>query len=187
MGTLSGKSWVDKFPNSSSLDDLREPFRTQAKSFVAALRKAGAMVEISSTYRPPERAYLMHYSFQVANNSLDPSTVPPMKGVDIDWNYKDPTGKTDLAASRKAARDMVAAYEIVFAPALSSRHTERNAVDMDISWAGDLTIAAFDGKGTTTIRLEPRTGANKDLQTLGASYSVHKLVTDPPHWSSDGH
>jgi len=187
MGMLSGKSWVDKFPNSSSLDDLKEPFRTNAKSFVAALRKAGATADISSTYRPPERAYLMHYSFQVATNGLDPSTVPAMKGVDIDWTYKDTTGKTDLAASRKAAKDMVVAYGIVFAPSLSSRHTEGNAIDMDISWTGDLTIGTFDGKGTTTIRSEPRTGANKELQTLGAAYRVFKLMTDPPHWSSDGH
>ena len=25
------------------------------------------------------------------------------------------------------------------------------------------------------------------LQKVGASYNVHKLPSDPPHWSSDGH
>lgn len=186
MATLSGKDWVDKFPESTSVDDLKETFRTSAKSFLAALQKAGATVDIASTYRPPERAYLMHYSYKIAKAGLDPSKVPAMDGVDIDWVYKDAKGKMDLAASRNAAQAMVSAYGIVFQPVLQSRHTEGKAIDMDISWSGDLTIDQFGGKGTT-ITSAPRTGGNADLQSVGAGYGVHKLATDPPHWSSDGH
>jgi hypothetical protein len=187
MSTLSGKGWVGKFPNSNSIDTLKEPFRTSAKSFLAALDKAGAAVEISSTLRPPERAYLMHYSYLVANSSLDPAKLPAMQGVDIEWVHTDVAGKIDLNASRQAAADMVAGYGIVFQPALTSRHTEGKAIDMDISWEGDLKIDKFLGKESTTIKSKPRTGANSELQVLGASYGVHKLLTDPPHWSSDGH
>jgi len=34
----------------------------------------------------------------------------------------------------------------------------------------------------------PRTGAgNTALHGVGAGYGVHKIVSDPPHWSDDGH
>ena len=186
MATLSGADWCSKFPNSTSVEDLKEPFRTAAKNFLAALNKAGATVTISATYRPPERAYLMHYSFLIGKNGLDPSTVPAMTGVDINWVHTDAKGNKDIKASRQAANDMVAGYDIVYTPVLTSRHTEGKAIDMDISWGADLTIDGSDGK-STTIKSQPRTGANTDLQSVGAGYGVHKLATDPPHWSSDGH
>jgi hypothetical protein len=38
-----------------------------------------------------------------------------------------------------------------------------------------------------TITTTPRTGNdNKELHAVGATYGVHKLVSDPPHWSHDG-
>src|SRR5260221_2175626 len=33
---LSGAAWVNKFPGSTSLDDLKDPFKTNCKDFVAA-------------------------------------------------------------------------------------------------------------------------------------------------------
>jgi hypothetical protein len=168
------------------VEDLVEPFRTSVKSYLAALKAAGATVSISATLRPPERAFLMHYSYLVAKAGMDPSTVPAKTGVDINWVWTDANGKPDVLASRKAANDMVAGYGIVYAPALTSRHSEGKAIDMDISWAGDLTIAKAD-KTSVTIKSNPKTGANADLQAVGATYGVIKLATDPPHWSSDGH
>lgn len=186
MATLSGADWVDQFPNSSSVDDLKEPFRTSVKNFLAALNKAGATVSVAATYRPPERAYLMHCSFLIGRNGLDPSTVAAMSGVNIDWIHRDANGNMDPLASRQAANQMVAGYGIVYLPALTSRHTEGQAIDMDISWSGVLTIGQADGT-TAAISSNPRTGANTSLQAVGAGYGVHKLATDPPHWSSDGH
>lgn len=177
---------MSQFPNSTSIDDLKDPFRGAVKKFVAALNKAGATVSIGATYRPPERAYLMHYSFLIGKNGADPTKVPAMAGVDIDWVHRDAKGNADIKASRAAANEMVSGYEIVYAPALTSRHTEGKAIDMDISWGGDLTIDQADGK-STTIKSSPRTGDNADLQTVGAAYGVNKLASDPPHWSSDGH
>jgi hypothetical protein len=100
--------------------------------------------------------------------------------VDIEWVHP------DRASSVSAAQQMVAGYEIVFGPALTSRHTEGNAIDMDITWNGSLTIARSDGS-TATISSGPATGGNLDLQKVGAGYGVVKLASDPPHWSSDGH
>lgn len=183
---LSGKDWVGKFPTSVDLDDLASPFRENAKAFIAAMQAAGAQIKISATYRPRERAYLMYYAFRIAREGMDPASVPTMKGVDIDWAHRDSKGKVDLAASRNAAEDMVQGYDIVYRPALRSNHTRRLAVDMTIGWDGDLKIKNKRGR-TVSITSTPRTGLNHDLISVGASYAVLKLVSDPPHWSVDGH
>jgi hypothetical protein len=178
---LSGPEWVTKFMPSQSLDDLAEPFRTSVRQFVNALRAARATVSIEDTLRPPERAYLMHWSFVIAREGVDPATVPPMPGVDIQWVHPSP------ADSKTAAEQMVQAYHVVFKPVLVSRHTQKLAVDMDITWTGDLAIAGADGT-TVTITSQPRTGAaNTDLHQIAKTYGVIKLATDAPHWSNDGH
>lgn len=184
---LSGPQWVNQFPTSKSLDDLIDPFRTNVRRFIAALQAANASVSIADTFRPPERVHLMHFSFAVAREGLDPGAVPVMQGVDIQWVHLDAQGKPDLPASRAAAEQMVRAYGIVFKPSLTSRHTERKAIDMAIVWQGKLAIV--DGKGTQiSITSSPFTGAgNVDLHKLGITFGVNKLLSDAPHWSSDGH
>jgi hypothetical protein len=185
--TLSGSQWVSQFQTSTSIEDLTDPFRGDVRRFVAALRQAQASVVISDTLRRPERAYLMHFAFAIARETLDPNAVPLMAGVDIQWAHPDAQGQPDLAASRSAAEQMVQGYGIVFKPALTSRHTEGKAIDMTITWLNNLVIA--DGTGTTvTISSSPRDGAgNADLHQVGSSYGLIKLLSDPPHWSSDGH
>lgn len=183
---LSGPAWVARFPGSKSVDDLVEPFRTHVQSFLRALTSAGAEVEICATFRPPQRAHLMHYSFLVARGELQPSAVASRTDIDIVWMHLDGDGKLDHAASLAAAAAMVAGYQIVFAPVLASRHTDRLAIDMTISWQGDLTIVDQTGL-ETTISTQPRTGDNRDLHGVGETFGVVKLLTDPPHWSSDGH
>jgi hypothetical protein len=183
---LSGIHWVDQFRASSSVDDLAEPFRTNVDTFLSTLKDAGATVAIADTLRPPERAYLMYWSFCIVNGTANPAKVPLTNGVDIQWVHTDPQGNIDSASTRAAAADMVKAYGIVFAPALSSRHSQGLAIDMTISWQGDLISKNAPG---TAIRIasSPRNGLNPELHRVGASYGVIKLVTDPPHWSSDGH
>ena len=183
---LSGPEWVQQFPTSRSVDDLVEPFRSNVQSFLAALKAAGATVTIADTFRPPERLALMHYSFQVAKSLLAPSAVPAIANVDIDWQHTGDDGSLDLAASTHAAAQMVAGYGIVYAPAINSLHAFGKAIDMSISWSGDLTIANAD-TSTTVITSAPRSGQNPDLHKVGATYGVIKLVSDPPHWSLTGH
>ena len=148
----SGAQWCARFPTSNSLDDLTEPFRTNASRFVAALRQAGATVSIAATYRPVERAWLMHWCFDVSHNQRDPRGVPPMLGVPIRWAHVDAQGAFDAVASRRAAEDMADTYRIAFMPALESRHTQRRAVDMTISWSGTLEIRAADGSNSIDRR-----------------------------------
>jgi hypothetical protein len=187
QGELSGARWADRFPTSTSTADLAQPFQGNVNTFISALRAAGTTIAINATYRPPERAYLMHYSFRIAREGLDPANVPARAGVDIRWLHTNAQGRPDLGASRQGAEAMVRGYGIVHRPVLASRHTERLAIDMDISWSRDLVITDRAGQ-RVTISSVPRTGAgNQDLHRVGASYGVHKLAGDPPHWSSDGH
>jgi hypothetical protein len=181
----SGASWTKKFPTSKSLGDLKGSFAGNAKKFHDAMIKAGAKVTISATFRPPERAYLMHYAFLIAKGT-DPTKVPAMSGVNIDWQHKGEDGTPDLAAAVKGAKEMVKAYDIAYQPALKSRHTEGFAVDWNISWSGTLSIVDAKKK-PQEIKSSPRDGGNKDLQAVGDGYGVVKLKSDPPHWSSDGH
>lgn len=178
-GELSGPQWVARFPTSHSIFDLKPPFQARMAAFFNALTAAGATIKISATVRPAERAYLMHWSFKIANKGQDPQTVPPMAGVNINWWHGDPN------SSRDAARQMVSGYGIVHAPALNSLHTQGLAIDMTIGWTGTLSIK--DAQGQVRAIGAPNNGSNPALHQVGKTYGVIKLVSDPPHWSVNGH
>jgi hypothetical protein len=87
--------------------------------------------------------------------------------------------------AREAARKMMAKYQIAFPAALTSRHTQRRAIDMTIAWKGNLKITDFKGQ-THVISAGPRNGSNPQLVAVGKTFGVIKLLSDPPHWSDDG-
>ncbi len=178
---LSGPHWYDSFPTSKSVLDLASPFRQMVQAFQKALIDAGAQTIISATYRPPERAYLMHYAARIDRGQIDPEDVPPMAGVDIKWVHYTNTG------SLRAAAQMIDIYGIGGNPvALTSLHTQRLAIDWNITWEGTLKIK--DGDGSTVQIGAPRdSSSNQTLWDVGASYGVYKLASDPPHWSYNGH
>jgi hypothetical protein len=181
MSEPSGPAWCARFPTSVSPNDLLPAFRDRVLAFISALERGGAKVSIAATYRPPERAYLMHWCCMVADSGQDPSHVPPMGGVDIDWGHHG-----DVSEARLAAAAMKSRYEIKFPAALVSRHTQRRAVDMTISWQGTLIVRDFNGQ-ERKIAMPPRSGLNQVIVDVGRSFGVIKLMTDPPHWSDDGH
>ena len=74
---------------------------------------------------------------------------------------------------------MSAVYGIVFPPALESRHSTRNAIDMTISGMPNKTIKDASGKVVLIKK-------DSDLVAVGQSYSVVTLLSDPPHWSDNG-
>lgn len=188
---LSGAQWVRRYSGSSALRDLRGTFRYKAEAFVDALRAAGATVAISATYRPPKRAYLMHWAWRIVKRNLDPNTVPSLDGVDIKWMHDGPDGKYSREASIAAARQMVAGFDMQslgVAPALQSRHTLGYGIDMNIRWTGVLVIADADGN-MIKIDTLPRSGMNRQLHRVGASYGVikyNRTGRDEPHWSDNG-
>lgn len=181
---LSGADWwranQAKYPNSAAVADLAQPFQANVAAFLKALKDADAAIAISATRRNATRAHLMHYSWRVAKGSIAPNKVPALPGLPIQWDHG------DLARSKAAAQAMVDLFQIAYEPSLTSRHIEGRAIDMTIGWTGTLRIKDKTGK-TREIASAPRTGDNPDLHKLGATYGVIKLVSDPPHWSDDGH
>ncbi|QLI81299.1 LysM peptidoglycan-binding domain-containing protein [Chitinibacter fontanus] len=180
---VSGVSWVKKFPTSTSLTELIEPFKTSAIEFIGQMRKSGISVRISTTYRPIERSYLMHYAAEIARKKIKPEKVPKWDGVNIDWCHKKADGTIDEEESIKAAARMVSAYGIgnnpVGKPA-KSNHNLRRAVDMTISGYKGKKIKIFDGT-------EKDINEFKDLVEAGASYGVYWFGSkDKPHWSFNG-
>jgi hypothetical protein len=182
----SGIAWVERFPTSNSTATLISGFRQKCDAFLAALGDAGASVTVNATLRPPERAYLMHWSFVIHTGEVEPDDVPEHAGVEIEWVHRKPNGSPDLTASRAAAAAMVHGYDIAHRPSLTSLHIFGKAIDMSIEWNGSLRIRKKDGI-RKAIGSQPRNGLNHDLWAVGATYGVLKLPSDPPHWSSTGH
>jgi hypothetical protein len=181
---LSGEHWCRRFPGSSSTATLVRPFRRGVQRFIGALERAGARVSIASTYRPPERAYLMHWAWKLAHGEVQPADVPDHPGVPIEWDHGDPV------RSRSAALDMVDGYRMAYGAALASRHTEGLAVDMRIAIERPLALVDADGV-THGVEVDPTPHDNPAIIAVGATYGVHRLRSeghrsDPPHWSSDG-
>lgn len=181
---LSGAAWwhanEGKYPTSHSLDDLKSPFRENAKKFVQALRDAGANVSIGATFRHATRAHLMHYCVKVAKGQIAPAAVPKVAGLDINWDHG------NLAKSKAAAQEMAVLFDIAFPASLTSLHITGRAMDITVNWTGALAIK--DASGAVKNIGAPRNGAdNAALHKVGASYKAFKLVSDPPHWSDNGH
>lgn len=183
--TLSGAIWCASFPGSSSLDDLEEPFKAGFVEFLSALNKAGATTRINQTFRPVERAYMMHYCYMIKNKTQSPKGVDRQLGVNIEWDHGDDK-KSIKAASEMSTRFGI--DNLKTEPALNSQHTIGFAVDMQITWEGDLSIEKKDGT-TTVIASSPKDIMNTDLHKVGKTYGVikyNKSGYDRPHWSSNG-
>jgi hypothetical protein len=181
MAEISGPEWCARFPGSHSFEDLHPEWRGKVLAFVSALERGGASVEVQATLRPPERAYLMHWCWMIANLSQAPAAVPLMDGVAIDWAHRG-----DARAARAAAAAMADRFGLQYLPSLASRHIFGRAIDMTISWNGRLSVRDYDGN-VHYVLTEPRNGTNPELAKIGATFGVIKLASDPPHWSDDGH
>lgn len=174
---------VLSFSPSTRIEDLQEPFKGNLKRFHAAMLQAGMRIVITTTYRPEERSYLMHYSTQIMRNKEAPTAVPPWRGVNIDWTHKDRGAKADLAKARSAARDMVLGYGISSVPVSKPGHSAHN-----FSQAIDMVISGFAGKTILDAKGKPREVKTfLDLKAVGASYGVIWYgPEDSVHWSADG-
>ena len=182
--SLSGSDWWRKnqarYPNSRDIGDLAPGFRSRVEDFVGSLREAGAAITVSSTRRSAQRAYLMHYSWKVGYGEMDAKDVPARSGVDIVWDHG------DSGRSREAALEMVNLFNMAHRASLTSNHISGMAIDMNVSWKGELVMTR---PSPLLWRLQglPRTGQNRELHEVGGTiFGVRKLLKDPPHWSHDG-
>lgn len=182
LNLLSGAAWWNanqaRFANSAAVGDLTVDFRDKVTRFIAAMRAGGATVTVTSTLRNKTRAYLMHYCWAISRGDIAPADVPAEPGCVIIWDHG------NLAKSKAAAQEMRNLFDLVHEPSLRSRHIEGKAIDMVIRWTGTIKIRDAGGKD---VRIgDPIGNANPILHMLGASYGVIKLLSDAPHWSSDG-
>jgi len=190
MATKSGSYWVTwanaHAKNSSKVDDLDAGFRTKVKEFTAALEAAGATVDVTTTKRSDKRAYLFHWSWKIHLDKCKPSDPPAKAGVEIEWDHG------DIAASKKGAKEMVEGFGLAVppastnAPSLTSNHISGKAIDMTLTWTGELKIKNKAGT-VVAVPWMANVNANTKLQDVGSTYGVKKLKTDAPHWSHDGH
>jgi hypothetical protein len=180
-------TWADAHAqNSTSVEDLADPFKANAKAFIKALEDAGAKVEVSTTKRSDKRAYLFHWCWLIGLGKAKPSDATAMAGVDIEWDHGDDK------KSKAGAKDMIDHFGLAVppnsndAPALNSNHIAGKAIDIDITWTGTMKIKKKDG---TEVSVEFMDDVNKNtaLHGVGESYGLIKLTSDAPHWSVDGH
>lgn len=181
---LSGAKWwranQSSYPNSRDVADLEAGFGADLQRFINSLTTAGAKVRVTSTRRNATRAHLMHYSWKVAHGDIAASEVPKRAGLNIEWDH----GNEEV--SQAAAREMVDLFGMVHIAALRSNHIRGLAVDMNISWRGDLRLTS-PAPLDLLIDDGPRSGQNRRLHDVGATvFNVRKLRSDPPHWSSNG-
>lgn len=74
---------------------------------------------------------------------------------------------------------MVDLFGIVLQPSQTSRHILGLAINMTIDWAG--TVKVRNAAGIAVSLSSPSDGTHTAL------HGVFKLVSDPPHWSDNGH
>ncbi|MBI2927906.1 MAG: hypothetical protein HY735_10425 [Verrucomicrobia bacterium] len=157
---LSGKHWQkitnDKWPESDKVEDLSDEFRPKAQAFIAMLAANKINVEVSSTKRPAERAYLYHYCLEVAAGRTKPADVPKLATVDIEWDHD------DEEKSKSAAKEMADAFGLVGVAAYPSNHSGGNAIDMKMNFSANTK----DGKNTITYKVQPtdKDSVSRDLK-----------------------
>src|SRR5207247_5974199 len=124
---------------SDRLDALADPFKGNVTSFIDMLRANKAHVSISATYRPPERAWLMHWAWYIAKGKIKYSklgTIANPHNIDIVWDHG------DEKSTRAAAAAMVKAHKVAHQAAPPSRHTERQAAAITIPGSPEVLKSA---------------------------------------------
>lgn len=120
----AGAAWCSRFPGSNRLEDLAEPFRTSAQRFVAHLLSLGCQVQITSTLRPEQRAWLMRMAYDIVHGYIRIDDVPVRSDIQIVWTLA-------------GALAMVREYKLRFRPSLTSLHIQGLALDMRVvDWMG---------------------------------------------------
>jgi hypothetical protein len=173
-GRLSGRQWVARFPDGGNLATLASGFQAKLRRFIAMLEGNGATVRVTATRRPRERAYLMHHAYRISHG-FDPARVPSMAGVDIIWSHP---------RAVEAATDMVEGYEIVYEPALRSRHTDGRAVDMRVRNL-PTRIRVPTGTGEQSFDIGARLPENNIAlwRIADEHFGIRKSPSDWVHWS----
>jgi murein DD-endopeptidase MepM/ murein hydrolase activator NlpD len=198
----SGVDWLEKFPHSTDIGMLEAEFGKDLQAFIGALKEGGILVTITTTFRPPQRSYLMYWCQQIAAGKVSPDKVKPfvpeVEGdelVNIDWAHLGSDGQPDLEAAKKAAEEMRVKFLIgtnAVAKPYRSNHNFRQAKAVDMTLVPKWGIGkVIKNKDRKKIEVEEK----KNLFLVGQSYGVvhfdlrpNKSVPrqDDVHWSRTG-
>jgi hypothetical protein len=173
----AGRYWLQFWPTGKTTAGLTQPFRGNVERGITATERAGGHVDIAATNRPYERAWLMQKAWDI-DHGADPASIPAYPGINIIW-------------TREGAHEMVQGYGLAVRPVLNSHHIpvppSRTglAVDMNVTFAAAGTM--FDANGVAHTIAAGDADKNPAYHAVMATYGVHKLVSDEPHYSVDGH
>jgi uncharacterized protein YraI len=184
----SGAEWLEiantcGWTNSTEFSALDPSWGPHAQAFVECLRAAGAQVHVAAGLRHPNRAFLMHYAWGVAQGQYTPAQANEACrgcGINIEWDH----GTT--AATRTAAQALVDAFGLVHQASLKSNHIRGLAIDVEIS---DLPASiTVNGQTYTTERGASGEAAARSVAPIGRAMGVIWFGPgDVVHWSHDGH
>jgi hypothetical protein len=192
---IADDTWGGATPD---IAELESGFGADLTAFLDMLAANGIAYHLESGYRPPERSYLFHYCVKVAKGRIAPSKVPPMDGVDINWDHG------TLAASKAGAQALADEFGLVGVAAHPSNHNAGTAVDMKLDFSGNpsnkITYTVGGKSVTRTIKIsdEARVGVSakgksisgigsRELSKAGADFGVKRAVdSDIVHWSRTG-
>jgi hypothetical protein len=201
-GDLLGPGWTRRYRDPGGLAALAKvragsTMHTRVGSLMQQLKEAGASVFLMSTVRNRRRGYLMWGAFTLAR-AEDEATLEERVahleacnrdwGLDIAIRWRHPDG---WQATREEAREMAAAFDVVFATetgARESNHYDGIAVDLVVrALPRQVTLRAPDGASRTFDLSDPEQSRDLSLTPelidwIEEHFRLVKLRADYPHW-----
>ncbi|OGR08062.1 MAG: hypothetical protein A2341_03945 [Deltaproteobacteria bacterium RIFOXYB12_FULL_58_9] len=206
-GEILGPRWWARFQNpdgeAAMLEALAtsapsQTFHTRIASLMGQLRDQGTYVYLASTLRHRERGYLMWGSLILSQTTTEEAvqkTVAMLERLNGEWGlniaivWMHPDG---WAATIEGARQMVDAYDVVYATrhaAQNSDHYDGVAADfVAVGLPRELTLTGPDGDKRTFDLSAPRQARDLNLTPklidwVEKHFEFEKLRSDYPHWS----
>jgi hypothetical protein len=194
----SGGNWATwanaNYPADDRVDALGDPFRSNVRAFLLAVADStdsatgrAPIPQIIQVYRPPERAYLLHWSWQIATQAGSPGEADQLcvpGGMHIIWQHYRTDGSLDGSGALDAARAMTNAFRLSTFPAYPTKHSERTAIDMFIEWHGTLTLTNASDS-IVTVSGPSNSRQSQTFQNVGRTFGVIK-GSSLNHWSDTG-
>jgi hypothetical protein len=201
-GDLLGPGWTRRYRNPGGLAALAKAragstMHTRVGSLMQQLERAGASVFLMSTVRNRRRGYLMWGAFTLARAEEEATLEERLAhleacnrdwGLEIDIRWRHPGG---WQATREEAREMAAAFDVVFATetgARESNHYDGIAVDLVVrALPRQVTLQAPDGASRTFDLSDPEQSRDLSLTPelidwIEEHFRLVKLRADYPHW-----
>lgn len=206
-GNPLGPEWTMRYRNPSTESEMlaalhrerpKSGFAERIEHLIAELRSAGAEVQLNSTVRHRERGYLMWGAFVLSQADRDDEVAALCDrldarnrawGLDVPIRWRHPLG---AEATRAAAREMSATYDVVYATeagARESKHYGGRAADLTaVGLPRRLTLESPRGARRSFDLSDPDQTRDLSLTPelidwIEVEWGLEKLRADYPHWN----